>query len=376
MKRVVLLFSLIMASVSDAAVTEKFQCLDGAKDPAPYKPGNVVRWCEILKDGRLLYHGSVWRWYQGGQMEGKEFYVYGNAEGEWPSWYENGKPSSLGTFKNGKKTGLWKYWDEDGWLKTEVAYAEAGNLRTEYYATGKKKAVGKTLPSGKIGVWTYWDASGKEKASCDFDNGLFTLPSTPCQTIANELEPKGFSQPIPVVSTTPDSRAILRIASQVYELSIPPGWIADTKAGKEEQAPLVFYPAGGSWRGSGTNIYIRVLYKGGESFNSVVSNESEAFQQNVAEYKEESTNNGKQQNGRPIVYNKFSYKPLIQTDSPFSVVSENTIHETITFIDASDQVIFMVVLACNSESQLKEVNSLLTSLIASFRAQSGAEKPL
>ncbi len=259
--------SLAVASVSYAADSEEFRCLEGAKDPAPYKPGNVVRWCEIWKDGRLLYHGSVWRWYRSGQMEGKEFYVYGNAEGEWPSWYENGKPSSLGTFKNGNKTGLWKYWDEAGWLKTEVTYSETGNLLTEYYPTGQKKATGESLRSGKIGVWTYWDARGTEKAKCDFGNGLFALPTKPCQIIANELEPKGFSQPVPVVTTNPDSKAIIAIASQMYQLQIPPGWVADTKVGKDEQAPLVFYPKGGSWRGIEPNIYIRVLYKNGTSFN-------------------------------------------------------------------------------------------------------------
>src|SRR5262245_59755790 len=106
----VLLFA-TLAVTAVAADSGEFVCLPGARNPAPYKPGNVVQWCEIEKDGRPLYHGSVWRWYQSGQLASKEFYVYGNAEGECPSWYEDGKPSSLGTFKNGSKVGLWKYWD-------------------------------------------------------------------------------------------------------------------------------------------------------------------------------------------------------------------------------------------------------------------------
>lgn len=376
MIRAALLISLSVASVAFAADSKEFRCLEGANDPAPYKPGNVVRWCEIRKDGRLLYHGSVWRWYRSGQMEGKEFYVYGNAEGEWPSWYENGKPSSLGTFKNGNKTGLWKYWNEAGRLKSEVTYTEAGNLWTQYYPTGQKKATGQSLRSGKIGVWTFWDTRGKEKAKCDFGNGLFGLPSKPCQIIANELEPKGFSHPIPVATTTPDSRAVITIASQAYQLAIPPGWVADTKAGKEEQAPLVLYPTGGSWHGTGPNIYIRVLYKGGASFDSIVKNESESFQQNVAEYTESATKRGRLKNGKPTHSKTISYKPFIQTDSPFSIVSDSAIHETISYLDASDQVVVMAVLTCHSESELKESTTALMSLITSFRVQSGAEKSL
>jgi hypothetical protein len=302
-------------------------------------------------------------------MESKEFYVYGNAEGEWPSWYENGKPSSLGTFKNGNKTGFWKYWDEAGWLKTEVTYTEAGNYRTEYYPTGKKKATGKSVRSGKIGAWTYWDGSGKEKAKCDFGSGLFVLPSKSCEIIANELDPEGFSQPIPVAITTPDAEAVITVASQTYHFAIPTGWVADTRAGEEEQAPLVFYPTGSSWRGTGPNMYIRVLYKGGASFDSMVKDESEDFQQNVAGYTEGATKRGNLQNGKPTLTKTVTYKPLVQTDSPFSIVSDNTIHETISYLDASDEVVVMAVLACHSESQLKESMSALTSLISSFHVQ-------
>ena len=205
MIRIVLLILLVIPATTMAAQSGEFKCLDGAEDSGPYKPGNVVRYCSISNDGRLLYHGSVWRWYRNGQPEGKEFYILGNAEGEWPSWYENGKPSSLGKFKDGNKTGLWKYWNENGWLETEVIYTQTGNLWTEYYPIGRKKASGKSTASGKIGVWTYWDADGKQKAKCDFGNGLFALPSKSCQFIASKLEPKGYSQPVPVATTTPGS---------------------------------------------------------------------------------------------------------------------------------------------------------------------------
>lgn len=353
----------------------EFRCLEGAKDPAPYRPGNVVRWCEIWKDGRLLYHGSVWRWYRSGQMAGKEFYVYGNAEGEWPSWYENGKPSSLGVFKNGNKTGHWKYWDEEGRLTTEVTYTAAGNLWMEYYPNGKKKAAGKSVKSGKIGIWTYWDSNGKEKARCDFGDGQFMLSSKACELIASELEPKGFSRPISVAATQ-DRFAAIRISSQAYQFAIPSGWVADTEAGREEDAPLVFYPKGNSWRDSGPNIYIRVLYKEGATFDDIVKNETEGFEESVAEYTETTTTRGLVPNGKQVLSKSINYKPLIHTDSPFSIISDKIIHESISYLDASDQVVLMVVLTCHSESQLKKAEPALVSLVTTFGAQSDVEKSL
>ena len=82
------------------------------------------------------------------------------------------------------------------------------------------------------------------------------------------------------------------------------------------------------------------------------------------------------QNGRPILSKTITYKPLIQTDSPFTIVADNTIHEMINYLDVSDQVIVMAVLTCHSESQLKEAAAVLMSLIASFRTLSTAENPL
>jgi|GEM_PF-1128123 len=353
---------------SGYAYPEEFKCLEGAKDSGPQRPGDVLRWCEISKDGALLYHGSVWSWHRNGQMESRGFYIFGNADGEWPSWYENGKPSSLGRFKNGRKTGLWKYWDEDGSLKTEVTHLATGNLWTEYYPTGKKRATGKAAQSGKIGYWTYWDRNGKVKATCDFGDGLFTLSSNSCQVIADELEPKGFSQPIPIAMTTPESGAVIKIASQKYQFVVPQGWVADTEAGPRDQVPLVFYPQKGSWRDStGPNIYIRALYKNGETFDSIVENETKTFEQNVDDFAGKKTKRWKLQNSKPIISKTIKYKPLIQTDSPFSIVADNSIHETINFIDASDRVVIMIVLACHSHSQLEKSTSALTSLSESLR---------
>jgi antitoxin component YwqK of YwqJK toxin-antitoxin module len=370
MKRILLWASAVAIFFSGAVCSEEFKCLEGAEESGPYRPGDVVRYCKIWRDGRLLYHGSVWRWHRNGQMKSKEYYVYGKAEGETPSWYENGRMSSLGSFKNGSKSGLWKHWDESGRIKTEVTYAEADSLWTEYYPSGQKKAVGTFARSGKIGLWVYWDNDGKEKARCDFGEGLFNIPTKACQIIADELEPKGYSRPIPVGVKTEDRNAAVRIASQLYEFTTPYDWVVDLDAGKADRVPLAFYPKGGTWRGSGPNIYIRVLYKDGRSYDKIVASEAEGFQRKVASYTEKSVTRGKLRNGTSSFTRTISYKPLIQTDSPFSIISDNLIHETISYLDAADQVVLVAVLACHREAQLEESTPALTSIITSLHVQS------
>jgi hypothetical protein len=346
---------------------DDFHCLEGARDPAPYKPGNVVRWCEIEKDGRPVYHGSVWRWYRSGQLAGKEFYVYGNAEGEWPSWYENGKPSSLGSFKGGNKVGLWRYWDEAGHLKTEVTYGSSGNDWTEYYPSGQKKAHGLFVETGKIGAWTYWATDGNQIARCDFGQGLLSLASPDCKTIAETLDPKGFSPPIPSAAISAPSRVTLTVGSEVFRLLAPLGWVADVAAGKEEQVPVVFYPTGGAWRGDGPNMYIRVLFRAGRSFSASVSEESASFADDVADYAENGSAAGKLANGRATVTKTISYKPLTETDSPFSIVGSNTISERISYLDASDNLALMVVLTRQDGKPLGNSLSALKTLVDSIR---------
>lgn len=356
-------------SISFAAHAEEFRCPDGATDSGE-RPGMVVRWCETSQEGRLLYHGPVWRWHRNGQLAGKEYYVYGNAEGEWQSWQENGKVASRGSFESGRKIGPWKYWDAAGRLKTEVTYAVAGDLWTEYYPSGHKRATGTVRRSGKVGAWVYWNPDGTQRARCDFRDGLFTLPSAACRTIADELDPKGFSRPIPVARLTAGGKVVLKIASQAYQFTVPPGWVADTEAGKAEQVPLVLYPKDGAWRQPGPNMYLRAVFPDGRSFGGTVAREREAFEDNVAEYREEPLARGRLSNGRGYLAKKVTYKPLMSTDSPFSIVADNVIHEAVAFLDMSDQVVLMAVLACEDESQLKESTAHLMALIESLRTVS------
>ena len=369
MKQLVVLVMMLAGVIALSHAEEEFKCLDGAKEPAPHKPGNILRWCEITRAGRPLYHGSVWQWHRNGQLSDKEFYVNGHAEGEWPSWYDNGKPSSLGSFRNGSKTGLWKYWDHAGWLKSEVNYAESGNALVEYYASGQKRATGKTAASGKIGEWTYWAEDGTIKATCDFQTGLFKLPSSACQLIADDLNPKGFSRPIPVVSIESERTATLRVATQVFRLESPAGWVADSQAAKKEQIPLVFFERGGSWRGTGTSLYLVVRSRNGRSFDDVLKADTEGLQRRVAEYSESNAERGVLQNGKTSIAKTIQYKSVTQKDSPFAVVSPNITYETLTFVDVSEQTTLMFVLTAHSEPQLKASTPALMSLLGSLRVE-------
>jgi len=357
---------MLMVTSSALAVSDDFKCLDGAKDPAPYKPGNVQRWCEIWRDGRLLYHGSVWRWYPSGQIQSKEWYVWGNAEGEWPSWYENGKMSSLGTLKSGTKVGPWKYWNESGQLITEVSYSDELSSWKEYYSNGRTKAAGTTVAGEKVGSWTYWGENGTERARCDFGDGLFSLPAGACQVIADEVEPKGYSRPIPKVSISGQGVAV-KVAAESYDLVIPTGWQADSQAAKTDRVALALVPNDGKWRDSGPSMYVRLLPKEGRSFEATVADEQKAFQENVADFIETGETRAELANAGRILTKSINYKPTVATDSPFSIVAENTVHEQVSYVDASAEVVLMAVLACNNKADLQRSSLARTTLLESLR---------
>jgi hypothetical protein len=327
----------------------------------------VVRWCDVQQNGRPVYHGPLWRWYPSGKLEGKEYYVNGGAAGVWPSYYENGHMSSLGAWENSHKRGLWKYWDEGGRLTAEVTYSDEGNHGTYYYASGQKKAVGVFTRSGKIGKWTYWDSNGIEKARCDFGQGVFRISDGACQMIADELDPKGYSPPIPRGSKNDDGTLAVSVGSQVFKFAAPHGWVADIDKGRREGLPLVFFPEGKEWRGPGANMYIRVSFKGGRSFNQVIKDDKENFEQSVAEYHERFSKAGRLPAGFDYLLSSIVYKPVIETDSPFSIVASNQIHERVAYLDASDEVVLLLVLAADSDQELQQSVPVFQSILQSAR---------
>lgn len=367
-----LLHVVLLVTTPVAAGVEEFKCPDGAKDSGAV-PHQIVRWCEIANlDGRLVYHGPVWRWHRNGQFQSKERYVYGNMEGEVPSWFENGTPSSLGSLKAGKRVGLWKFWDEQGRIQTEVTYVDGGASQVTFFPSGGKKASGTFHDGAKLGLWVYFNEDGSEKARCDFGAGLLALPKNKgCRIIADELEPIGFSRPAARGRVRADGTAVISVGPQSYTVTVPPGWTSDANAGLADRAPLVFFLKGGAWRQSGPNMYIRPLFKEGRSLKSIVDDERQGFASEVAQYKEGPFTAGNLGVKRGVVAKMITYKPVMQTDSPFSVVQDNTIHEAVGFLDVSPEVVLMIVLTANDEKQLKASLASLTVLIESIRFQRG-----
>lgn len=136
---------------------------------------------------------------------------------------------------------------------------------------------------------------------------------------------------------------------------------------RKEDAPLVLYPNGKKWRDPGANMYVRVCFKTGRSFQQTIKDDDDDFKENVAEYREQSHSNGRLPMGREYVQKLITYKPLIATDSPFSIVASNEIHEKIAYLDASDKVTLLLVLTADSEVELQKSLPAFRSLLASFR---------
>ena len=352
------------------SVPENFACPAGAKDSGVH-PLMVVRWCEESRDGRLLYNGPVWRWHRNGQLESKEYYVHGGAEGETPSWYENGKRSSLGTFKNGRKTGTWKYWAETGQRRTVVDYQETGASVAEYYPSGATKATGTFRTSGKIGSWVYWNENGTVKARCEFGTGLFALPDEGCRLIAAEFKPEGFSRPVPSARLTSGGQAVIQIGSDTTAFQVPRGWTADPGAGEHDDVPLAFYLKGGGWRKPGPNMYVRALFRDGRSFDVTCKEQLDAFEDDLANYQSDTRKASRRADGRQQLTLKISYQPVIATDSPFAITASNVIHERVGFFESSEHVIFMVVLACDTTTQLRKAEAAFQLTMQGARMASG-----
>ena len=352
----------------EEAESAKFICPAGARDSGKGpSPGIIVRWCEVQGEGRPLYHGPVWRWYPSGKLEGKEYYVHGSAVGVWPSYFENGKRSSVGAFEGGLKRGLWRYWDESGWLKEEVDYSDQGNTCTFYYPSGRKRASGTFTRSGKIGEWISWAENGTEITRCNFGQGLFALPDKSCQAIADEFSPKGFSPPIPKGRKENDGSLSVTIGPEVITLAAPPRWIPDVDAGQEEQSPLVFYPTGKAWRAAGANMYISIMFRKGRSFNQVVEDDKEEVQEGVADYKESLNKSSRLENGRSYILKSISYKPLIQTDSPFSIVASNQFQERVAYVDASDHFVLALILTADTTLQFQKSIPAFDAVLQSLK---------
>lgn len=356
----------------EESLAAEFKCPDDAKDSSHGKEpesGVIVRWCEVQKNGWPVYHGPLLRWYQGKQVRAREYYIKGAAEGLWVTYHENGKMAALGKWKNGRKTGPWKYWNDDGSLREEVTYTNEGNHKVSYYPSSKKKSDGSFLASGKIGKWVYWDEGGKEKANCDFGKGLHEISGDGCKAIADELEPKGFSPPVQSAAKSDDGSFVLSVGTDTFRSTAPEGWVTDVDVAKNQEVPIVFYLKGKKWQEPGPNMYIRVFFKEGRSFEKTISEDSEGMEANVAGYSAEAGENGTLQDGQKYITKSITYKPLHQTDSPFAVVASNTFHEKVAYVDVTDKIVLFLALVADSAEELKQYSPALATVIKSMRAK-------
>jgi hypothetical protein len=331
----------------------------------------VIRWCDVSREGRLVYHGSVWRWYRNGKRRSKEFYLDGIGEGEWASWFPNGRQSSLGFYTHGHKAGTWLYWNEAGRVRAEVTYGVNADQWTQYYPSGKKRATGRAIRSGKIGPWVYWDKKGREKARCDFGNGLPELKSDGCRLIAGELEPVGYSTPRPAVTAT-EADVTLRIEDESYTFAIPAGW----QPRAQQQMPVVLEPQEADEHGTGPELQLHILYKNGRKFTRVVAGELTRLRESVARYGENATQREQMKGGRAATTKQISFRPMVEPDSPLSPVAHSIVHQTVTFIDASDRIVIMAVLECHSLRQMKGAAPALTALLEPLREPPPAPPPV
>ena len=117
-------------------------------------------------------------------------------------------------------------------------------------------------------------------------------------------------------------------------------------------------------------LYVRPLFKDGASFEKIQRDEKQRFEEGVAEYKETASKKERITDGLEVVIRTIQYKSLIQTDSPFSIVADNTIHEMIGLVNASDEVVLMVVLTSPADADLNSSSDALVSLVRSVRARS------
>jgi hypothetical protein len=356
----------------EESLAAEFKCPDDAKDSSHgIEPGPnvVVRWCEVQKNGWPVYHGPLLRWYPGKQVRAREYYIKGAAAGLWVTYHQSGKMAALGEWKDGHKTGLWKYWNDASGLRNEVTYTGESNHQTVYYPSGSKKSDGTFISSGKIGKWIYWDENGKEKASCDFGRGLHEISGDGCKIIAEELEPKGFSPPVQSAAVAKDGSFELSVGADIFHSLAPEGWVTDADVAKQQDVPVVFYLKGKKWQEPGPNMYIRVFFKEGRTFENTIKDDSADVEANVAGYHAEAGEEGTLQGGHKYTTRLITYQPLHKTDSPFAVVASNTFHEQVVYIDATDKIVLFIALVADSADELKQYSPAQMAVIKSMRVK-------
>ncbi len=358
------------APASSSPRPETFACPAGTRDSG-LKGRQVVRWCGYERDGRIVFHGPVWRFHRNGTVSAKERFVDGELDGEVWTYFEDGRPASQGTIQKGERAGTWRFWNEDGHLAAEEGYTASGVEREVYYPSGKKRASGLLRDGAKVGSWDLWYEDGGN-TRCDFGDGLFALPpgDEDCRKIAEEVEPKGFARPVPKGTVTEDGFAIVTIGPQSYAFRAPEGWIADAAAGAAQGLPLVFVPEGSAWKDPHRNMWIRVILKEGRQLDGVTYDERMAFGKKVGDYREFLLAPRTGRLGR-IEAETVRYTIPTRPDAPFAMVEGRDMLGAVAFLDVSPQVVLAVVLEADSKVPMKRSRDPFVELVTSARPPRG-----
>lgn len=326
------------------ARADEFTCPKGARDSGLTK--GEPRWCEAMVNGKLVYDGPFWRFHPDGSIASKETYVKGDAQGRFESWHANGKRETKGQYRKGEAVGTWKTWDARGRLVSETRFELPRATRTAYHTNGKKWASGRLLDGAKVGTWTVWDDTGKEVGKCELGEGVIALPpGKACSIVALDVAPKGFGHPTPVATVAADGSFTLRIGDEAYAFTPPDGWVADVKAGKADRLPVILHPRGAEpWKGPAT-MYLRPIYRDGKSFDAAIAAEGEAFKKDVMDYEAKPIEGGTTGLGRPFQARAITYRATRPGPAGGVFVNDRAAREAVAYVDASDQVIVLVVLA-------------------------------
>ncbi|HQR28926.1 MAG TPA: hypothetical protein PLL32_00865 [Anaeromyxobacteraceae bacterium] len=360
--------TMALALAALPASAAEFSCPKGTKE-AGVGQEKDARWCESMVDGKVVLDGPFWRFYPDGKIASKETFSRGDAVGTYEAWHPNGKLARKGSYKKGLAVGTWRNWDDQGRLRSEVAYKLPRATRTEFFPNGKVRARGDMLDGAKVGTWTLRDESGTVVGTCDFGKGLVTLPpGEPCRLIADGVEPKGFARPAAVGAVDADGGFTIRVGGQAWRFATPGGWVADGKAGAADGLPVVLSPRGTeAWRGPAT-MYVRPVYRDGRDFPGAVAAEGEAFRKSVVDYAERLAGEGKTASGRPWMAKSISYHAAQEAVGGAKIVNDALAHEAVAFVDASDDVVLLLVLASHEEKQVDQALPALRELASSARS--------
>lgn len=115
-------------------------------------------------------------------------------------------------------------------------------------------------------------------------------------------------------------------------------------------------------------MYVRPVYRDGRDFPGAVAAEGEAFRKSVVDYAERPAGEGKTASGRPWVAKSVSYHAAQEAVGGAKIVNDALAHEAVAFVDASDDVVLLLVLASHEEKQVDQALPALRELASSARS--------